>query len=91
MRVLSENGNPGRKEFTPKMAARWDALHAAVRPAGEVGDRRGLRPRRQARVDSRRCSAEVKDLEAVLYKIADYDVARMIRRASRPILPARMP
>ena len=72
--LLGENGNPGRTDFTPKMAARWDASYAEF---GRLG--------KSAKGDDcpdrfRTMKADISDLEAVLYKIDDYDVARMIRR-----------
>ena len=73
--LLGENGNPGRKDFTPKMTARWDASYA------EFG-----RLSKSASADDcpdrfRAMKADISDLESVLYKIDDYDVARMIRGA----------
>ncbi len=77
--LMGKNGNPGRKEFTPRMTARWDASYAefgrlATSATGDdcPGEFRAMR-------------ADLGDLEAVLYKIDDYDVARMIRRAERDL------
>ncbi|HJR90320.1 MAG TPA: hypothetical protein VJ782_09215 [Aeromicrobium sp.] len=74
-RALDEGGNPGRAGFTPRMTARWDALHAQIGRLGtsasgdDCPDRfEGLR-------------AEIRDLESVLSKIDDYDVALLMRRA----------
>jgi hypothetical protein len=78
-RVLSENGNPGRKEFTPNMTAHWDTLHAQF---GRLGKSATAEDCEHTSTGPRRFEAlrvEVKDLEAVTYKIADYDVAWMIR------------
>jgi len=77
--VLTENGNPARKEFTPKMTARWDALHAQFARLGKSATAEDCEhtpagPRRFVAL-----RAEVKDLEAVIHKIADYDVSSMIR------------
>jgi hypothetical protein len=73
--MLGENGNPGSKEFTPGLTARWDALYAEF---GALG--------KSATADE--CPEELttlkrrmKRVESVLYKIDDYDVARMIRAA----------
>jgi hypothetical protein len=73
--LLGENGNPGRKGFTPKMTARWDALYAEFGRLGKSATGDDCPDRLKA------MKAEVADLESVLYKIDDYDVARMIRRA----------
>jgi hypothetical protein len=75
--VLAEDGNPGRKAFTPKMTARWDALYAdfgqlATSASGDDCPDRltSLRLR-------------IGDVQSVLYKIDDYDVARMMQRVER--------
>lgn len=73
--MLGENGNPGRKAFTPTMTARWDELHAAFGRLGKSATGDDCPDRLKA------MTSEVSDLESVLYKIDDYDVARMIRRA----------
>lgn len=72
--AMSNNGYPGRAGFTPRMTARWNELYArSVRldGAASVDDCEG---------PLQDMVAEVKNLEAVLYKIDDYDVALMTRR-----------
>ena len=73
--LLGENGNPGRKGFTPNMTARWDKAYAAFGRLGKSATGDDCPDR------LKEMKADVSDLEAVLYKIDDYDVARMIRRA----------
>ena len=73
--LLGENGNPGRKAFTPRMTARWDALYDEFGQLGKSASGEDCPDRLEA------MQAETSELEAVLYKIDDYDVARMIRRA----------
>ncbi|HUS21740.1 MAG TPA: hypothetical protein VMZ66_07005 [Aeromicrobium sp.] len=73
--LLGENGNPGRKDFTPKMTARWDALYAEFGRLGKSATADDCPGRFRA------MKAETSDLESVLYKIDDYDVARMTRGA----------
>jgi len=73
--LLGENGNPGRKGFTPKMTARWDALYAEFGRLGTSATGDDCPGRFRA------MKAEMADLEPVLHKIDDYDVARMTRRA----------
>ena len=73
--LLGENGNPGRKGFTPAMTARWDELYAQFGRQGKSATADDCPDRFKA------MTAEVSELEAVLYKIDDYDVARMIRQA----------
>ena len=73
--LLGENGNPGSKEFTPRMTARWDELYAEFGRLGKSASGEDCPERFKA------MQAETSELEAVLYKIDDYDVARMIRRA----------
>lgn len=73
--LLGENGNPGRKGFTPAMTARWDALYAQFGRLAKSATADDCPDRFEP------MSAEVTELEAVLYKIDDYDVARMIRTA----------
>jgi hypothetical protein len=73
--LLGENGNPGRKDFTPKMTAQWDELYAEFGRLGKSASGDDCPGRLKA------MKADVGDLESVLYKIDDYDVARMARRA----------
>lgn len=73
--LLGENGNPGSKDFTPNMTARWDALYAELGRLGKSASGEDCPDRFKV------MQAETSELEAVLYKIDDYDVARMIRRA----------
>jgi hypothetical protein len=73
--LLGENGNPGRKEFTPKMTARWGALYVEFGRLGKSATGEECPGRFKA------MKAEVSELEALLYKIDDYDVARMTQRA----------
>ena len=72
--LLGENGNPGRTGYTPKMTARWDALYAEF---GRLGKRAAGDdcPGRFTAIKS-----DIGDLESVLSKIDDYDVALMTRR-----------
>ena len=72
---LGENGNPGRKDFTPKMTARWDALHAEFGRLGKSASGSDCPDR------FRSMKAQITDLESVLHKIDDYDVALMTKRA----------
>jgi hypothetical protein len=81
--MLGENGNPGSKDFTPKLTARWDALYAEFE-------------RLSAAATDEDCPGklttmkrQMKRVEAVLYKIDDYDVARMIKRAESDLEHAR--
>jgi len=70
----SDHGYPGRAGFTPKMTARWNELYARstrLDGAASVEDCEG---------PLSDMIAEVTNLEAVLYKIDDYDVALMTRR-----------
>ena len=76
--VLNEHGNPGREEFTPKMAARWDVLHAQFGRLANSATAEDCEPTPTGPRRFKALRAEVKDLEAVLHKIADYDVAWMI-------------
>ena len=71
--LLEENGNPGRKGFTPTMTARWDQLHDEFSRLGESAADDDCPDR------LRSMKAEVADVESVLHKIDDYDVALMIR------------
>jgi hypothetical protein len=71
--LLGENGNPGRKAFTPKMTARWDALDAEFGRLGKSATGDDCPGR------FRSLRSDIGHLESVLYKIDDYDVARMIR------------
>jgi hypothetical protein len=73
--LLGENGNPGRKAFTPKMTARWDALDAEFGRLGKSATDDDCPGRFRA------LRSDIGHLESVLYKIDDYDVARMIRHA----------
>jgi hypothetical protein len=81
--LLGENGNPGRKDFTPNMTVRWDALYAGFGRLGKSATA-GDCPRRFEAMKT-----EVSELEAVLYKIDDYDVARMTQRAEADLDRAR--
>ena len=72
--LMRENGNPGNKEFTPRMAARWDAFYAAFGRLGKSATGDDCPSRFKA------MKAQAADLESVLHKIDDYDVARMMRR-----------
>jgi hypothetical protein len=72
--LLGENGNPGRKGFTPAMTARWDRLYAEFGRLGKTATGEECPDRLKA------LKIEVGELEAVLYKVDDYDVARMISR-----------
>ncbi len=72
---LSEDGNPARKDFTPKMSDRWDELHKQFGQLAKSATAEDCKRRLQA------TEAEVTNLEAVLHKIDDYDVALMTRRA----------
>ena len=81
--LLGENGNPGRKGFTPKMTARWDALYADFGRLGKSASGEECPDRFRA------MKSEIGDLEAVLYKIDDYDVARMTKRAEADLDHAR--
>lgn len=76
---LGENGNPGRKEFTPKMTARWQVDYAEFGELGKSATADDCPERFDAKVKG------VKSLEAVLYKIDDYDVDRMISRAEQDL------
>jgi len=73
--LLGENGNPGSKDFTPNMTARWNALYADFGQLGKSATHADCSRRFKA------MKAEVSELEAVLYKIDDYDVARMTQMA----------
>lgn len=73
--LLGENGNPGSKDFTPRMTARWDALYAEFGRLGKSATGDDCPGRFRA------MKAEMADLEAVLHKIEDYDVALMTKRA----------
>jgi hypothetical protein len=72
--VLSENGNPGSKDFTPRLTARWKALDAEFRrlASSATAD--------DCPAKFRTMKARVKRVESVLSKIDDYDVDRMIRK-----------
>lgn len=71
--TLDDDGNPGSKFFTPAMAGRWDALYARVDRLAESASGDECPDRLRA------LKAEIDELESVLHKIDDYDVARMIR------------
>ena len=71
--VLGESGNPGREDFTPKMTARWDVLYA------EFGRLRKTASGEDCPDRFKAMKTEVSDLESVLHKIEDYDVAKTIR------------
>jgi len=73
--LMSEHGYPGRKGFTPRMTARWHALYAQFGRLDGSASADDCPGRFQAMAE------EVTNLEAVLHKIDDYDVARMSRRA----------
>ena len=73
--MLRKTGNPGRKDFTPNMTARWDALYAEFGQLGKSASDEDCPGRFKA------MQAETSELEAVLYKIDDYNVALMIRGA----------
>jgi len=73
--LLGQNGNPGRKGFTPKMAARWDALNADFGRLGKSATGDDCPDRFRA------MKAEIGDVQSVLTKIDDYDVARITQRA----------
>jgi len=73
--LLQERGNPGRKAFTPKMTARWDALEVEFGQLSRSASSDDCPDRFDA------MTAEVSDVESVLLKIDDYDVARMTHRA----------
>ena len=81
--MLGENGNPGSKDFTPKMTARWDALYGEFGQLGKTASGEDCPDRFKA------MQAETGELEAVLYKIDDYDVVRMIRRAEADLEHAK--
>jgi hypothetical protein len=72
---LGKNGNPGRRGFTPKLTAQWDAMYAEFGRLGKTASGDECPDRLRA------LTAEVGDLEAVLHRIDDYDVALMTRRA----------
>jgi hypothetical protein len=73
--LLEESGNPGRTGFTPKMTARWEALHEEFGRLGKsaAGD--------DCPDQFRSMKDQVADLESVLHKIDDYDIARMMPRS----------
>jgi len=73
--LLQEHGNPGRKAFTPKMTARWDALDAEFGQLAKSASSDDCPDRLHA------MKAEMMDLDSVLHKIDDYDVALMTKRA----------
>ncbi len=73
--TMSENGYPGRPGFTPKMTARWNELYA------RSGRLDGAASAEDCEGPLQDMVAEVTNLEAVLYKIDDYDVALMTKRA----------
>jgi hypothetical protein len=73
--LLGEKGNPGRKGFTPQMTTRWEELHAEFGRLGRSATGDDCPGRFKA------MKAESSDLDAVLHKIDDYDVAQMIRGA----------
>jgi hypothetical protein len=73
--AMREHGYPGHKGFTPRMNARWHALYAEFARLDGSASADACKGRLQA------MDAEVRNLEAVLHKIDDYDVARMTRRA----------
>ena len=73
--AMSENGYPGRAGFTPKMTARWNELYA------RSGRLDGAASAEDCEGPLQDMVAEVTNLEAVLYKIDDYDVALMTKRA----------
>jgi hypothetical protein len=74
-KVLREDGNPGRKGFTPSMTARWDDLFAQFGRLGASATAEDCPGRFEE------LTAEISDLESVLHKIDDYDVALMMERA----------
>lgn len=77
--MLGENGNPGSKDFTPNMTARWDGLYAEFGRLGKSASGEDCPDRFKA------MRADASELEAVLYKIDDYDVARMIRNVEAEV------
>lgn len=83
VQVLDEKGNPGRKEFTPRLTARWDKLHADFEQLGAAATAKDC-PERLARM-----KAQIKRVESVLYKIDDYDVARLTKQAEEDLDHAR--
>jgi hypothetical protein len=72
---LAQDGNPGSKDFTPKLTARWDALYSEFGRLGKTATSEDC-PDRLART-----KAQVRRVESVLHKLDDYDVARMTREA----------
>jgi hypothetical protein len=73
--LLREHGNPGSKDFTPKLTARWKALSVGFGRLSTSATAEDC-PRQLATM-----KAQVKRVESVLDKIEDYDVARMTREA----------
>ena len=71
LQLLEEDGDPGRRDFTPHLTAQWNALHSEFGRLAKAASAEDCPDRFTA------MKAEVSDLEAVLDKIDDYDVARM--------------
>ncbi|MFL6089981.1 MAG: hypothetical protein ACJ71Z_07555 [Aeromicrobium sp.] len=77
--LMDARGNPGHKDFTPGLTARWDALDAQFARLGteatadDCPDRLAALKRRAKRVES------------VLHKLDDYDVARMLTAGERDL------
>lgn len=71
--ALGAKGNPGRRDFTPRLAARWarvDAEFGRLAKSATPGDC----PEKLATL-----TTQMKRIESVLRKLDNYDVARMIR------------
>ena len=73
--LLDKKDNPGRKDFTPKLTARWDKLHA------DFGRLARSATAQDCPDQLKTMTTQVKRVESVLHKLADYDVARMARAA----------
>jgi len=73
--LLKEHGNPGSRDFTPKLTGRWKAL------SGEFGRLSTTATADDCPDRLTTMKAQVKRVESVLHKLADYDVARMTRES----------
>src|SRR5689334_15890195 len=77
--LMDARGNPGHKDFTPGLTARWDALDAQFERLGSAATADDC-PDRLAALKHR-----AKRVESVLHKLDDYDVARMLAAGERDL------
>ncbi|HUS21762.1 MAG TPA: hypothetical protein VMZ66_07115 [Aeromicrobium sp.] len=73
--VLGKHGNPGSKDFTPKLTARWDRLSDGFERLSTSATAKDCPQKLTA------MKRQTKRVESVLHKLDDYDVARMTRDA----------